>query len=147
MRNIYCGYIPTLTVFRVVRYGKPRSIHVVHSGGPRRFSVLKRYPRTEIRKTRRLPFIIIFVSDVIQYKLHVQIAATFTVLLHIILLLLYSWIVKHCRHLLTPFHCSTSAVSQQRTLRQQHYSAMKLSNRVGFNNSFLKLHRFANSQI
>jgi len=65
--NIYSGYIPTLTVFRVVRYRKPRGIHVVHSGGPRRFPVLPRSSRTEIRKTRLLPFIIILVRDVIRY--------------------------------------------------------------------------------
>jgi len=84
--NIYSEYIPTLTVFRVVRYRKPRSIHVVQSGGLRRFPVLQRSSCTEIRKTRSLPFIIILVlGDVIQYKFHMQIAAMFTVLLHIIL--------------------------------------------------------------
>lgn len=67
--NIYSEYIPTLTVFRVVRYRKQRivstSYRVVGD------DVLPRSSRTEIQKTRLIPFIIILVRDVIQYKFHV----------------------------------------------------------------------------
>jgi len=67
-------------------YSKPR-IHVVQSGGPRRFPVLSRRPRTEIRKTRRLPSVMIYNISAWQYEFHAKIAATFTELSHIIIIL------------------------------------------------------------